>query len=586
MASFSPYVSVPGVGLRLADSSPRLLSAQDIAAEFVVACEQHGIRPGFYHGSVNNAFLNLQGGKIGAPTGIPGQAVITQTDYENILLANLRQLWTDYGELAEVWFDGGIPAGFSSKLWALHQELQPNAVAFQGPTVGRQPNLIRWAGTEGGHVQYPFWSQTTAKAPASPSDGSGSPTGPWFAPGEADTCFQTGKKPAFTPPRARVVKCSHGDPQQVWTHNVPQAGFIYNNATNLCLNVAGCATKVMGDICTKAPQQTCGGQGFRGQLNEVFALNGARITSALPGGKCLTVKIDNGETAVDLTACDPANPPTQSWSLTPSGQLKTADGRCMTTAGGGTVSDGAPYGGCWFYNKGMQPKSLTELVSSYHDSVGKNAFWLLDWSPQPAGTLRADHIARYAELGDWLRECYSTPIAESTVLVGKTMSFTVPAGHAVDRVVLKEDLSKGQRVRSFTVTAKVSVAYSQTVANGTSIGNKFIALLNQPYPAGTTLTLNIDRAVGAAAMTSFAGYNCSQTPTPTGCSYEKDFAWKIVKSITITAAPKSTPAACCALCRTHTTCAVFVLGVDKTCTLLSANQGGVKSEGVISGTKS
>ena len=196
MASFSPYVSVPGVGLRLADSSPRLLSAQDIAAEFVIACEQHGIRPGFYHGSVNNAFLNLQGGKIGAPTGIPGQAVITQTDYENILLANLRQLWTDYGELAEVWFDGGIPAGFSSKLWALHQELQPNAVAFQGPTVGRQPNLIRWAGTEGGHVQHPFWSQTTAKAPASPSNGSGSPTGPWFAPGEADTCFQTGKKPA------------------------------------------------------------------------------------------------------------------------------------------------------------------------------------------------------------------------------------------------------------------------------------------------------------------------------------------------------------------------------------------------------
>lgn len=74
----------------------------DIAAEFVAACRKYDIRPGFYHGSVNNAFLNVQKGMVGPPTGIPGQAVITQDDYEKILLMNLRQLWTDYGELAEV----------------------------------------------------------------------------------------------------------------------------------------------------------------------------------------------------------------------------------------------------------------------------------------------------------------------------------------------------------------------------------------------------------------------------------------------------------------------------------------------------
>ncbi len=217
-------------------NSPWKSGKGDIAAEFVAACKAYNIRPGFYHGSVNNAFLNVKGGTVGAPTGIPGQAVITQDDYETILLANLRQLWTDYGELAEVWFDGGIPSGFSSKLWALHQELQPNAVAFQGPTVGTKPNLIRWAGTEGGHVKYPFWSQDTAKAPASPDAGQGSPTGAWFAPGEADTCFQgSGLADAMVP------------------------------------------------------------------------------TGIEPEGR-------------------------------------------------------APYGGCWFYNSGMNPKSLAELVSSYHDS--------------------------------------------------------------------------------------------------------------------------------------------------------------------------------------------------------------------------
>ena len=218
-------------------SSPWKDGKGDIAAEFVAACKKYNIRPGFYHGSVNNAFLNVQKGMVGPPTGIPGQAVITQDEYETILLTNLRQLWTDYGELAEVWFDGGIPAGFSNKLWALHEELQPNAVAFQGPTVGTKPNLIRWAGTEGGHVKYPFWSQDHATAPASPDAGQGSPNGTWFAPGEADTCFQ-------------------------------------------------------------------------------------------------------GSSAEEEAAA-----------------------RALALEGGGA----APYGGCWFYNAGMKPKSLSELVSSYQD---------------------------------------------------------------------------------------------------------------------------------------------------------------------------------------------------------------------------
>lgn len=129
-------------------NSPWMDGKGDIARLFVDACRKHGIRPGFYHGSVNNAFLNVHSGHVGTRH-IPGQAVLTQEEYYQVLLANLRQLWTDYGPLAEVWFDGGVPEGVATALWALHQELQPDAVAFQGPLVGQQPNLIRWAGTEG-----------------------------------------------------------------------------------------------------------------------------------------------------------------------------------------------------------------------------------------------------------------------------------------------------------------------------------------------------------------------------------------------------------------------------------------------------
>jgi hypothetical protein len=32
----------------------------DIAKLFIAACKKYGIRPGFYHGAMNNAFLNVQ----------------------------------------------------------------------------------------------------------------------------------------------------------------------------------------------------------------------------------------------------------------------------------------------------------------------------------------------------------------------------------------------------------------------------------------------------------------------------------------------------------------------------------------------
>ena len=125
--------------------------------------------------------------------------------------------------------------------------------------------------------------------------------------------------------RAQVVGCGSGPPGlQQWELGAPQAGFVYNSASRLCLNVAGCQTNVIFDDCSLAPKITC--KGLKGQPNEEFAQNGSRLTSALPGAKCLTV---DGTGEVGLATCDPANPPTQSWTLA-DGQLKTGDGRCMT----------------------------------------------------------------------------------------------------------------------------------------------------------------------------------------------------------------------------------------------------------------
>lgn len=112
--------------------SPWKNGTGDIARDFVTACAKYGIRPGFYHGAMNNAFLNVRSGKV-ASSWIPGQAIITQDQYTKILLANLRQLWTDYGPLAEVC--DGVWYGCSLRWACLGQEWQCTAVDKSAPPI-------------------------------------------------------------------------------------------------------------------------------------------------------------------------------------------------------------------------------------------------------------------------------------------------------------------------------------------------------------------------------------------------------------------------------------------------------------------
>jgi len=343
--------------------------------------------------------------------------------------------------------------------------------------------VIRWAGTEGGHVGEPFWSAAESSLTA----GKGDPFGAVWAPGECDTCFQ--------------------------------------------------------------------------------------------GSSCSTNQDESAGAATALSLRSNLHPEQQ--------------------------QAGNPYGGCWFYNQGLCPKSLSELVSSYHDSVGHNAFWLLDWTPNQTGLLRPDHVKRYSELGAWLTECYggspaaagppNAPISN----VGTIITIPVAAGVSVDRIVLREDQSVGQRIMGFEVlqgqSASATAAANTTSAkassdagftlllSGQSIGNRFIGFLPSPVTGPTSLVVNVTSVDGTATLTTSAAYNCSRTPAPAGCAYHQNFAYKIVPSITISTSENSSPSKCCALCRKHVECAVFVLDPKKVCTVMSANQGGEGIAGFLSG---
>lgn len=77
--------------------------------------------------------------------------------YNKFYKNQLRELLTNYGEVAEVWFDGakGPNAKDMEYDWlgyyAIVRELQPNAVIFNGPDV-------RWVGNESGYARQSEWS--------------------------------------------------------------------------------------------------------------------------------------------------------------------------------------------------------------------------------------------------------------------------------------------------------------------------------------------------------------------------------------------------------------------------------------------
>ena len=109
-----------------------------------------------------------------------------------LTVAQLAELWdaSAYGELAEVWFDGGW-TGMKSNISALLASAQPTAVAFNGcmPPNGcigtENGGNTRWVGTESGVAPDPCWSTGEQYGP-------GDPNSTVWNPGESDTTLQLG----------------------------------------------------------------------------------------------------------------------------------------------------------------------------------------------------------------------------------------------------------------------------------------------------------------------------------------------------------------------------------------------------------
>ena len=166
--------------------SPLKGGKYDVVQAFIDSCKKYNIAPGIYYSLNQNYYLNVAQGKVMNTKLTPGQVNVTQELYNKIALAQMTELWSHYGELSELWFDGGCIKGIEKNISDLTANLQPHAVYFGGCS---ETNNIRWVGTESGEPSYPIWS-TSMATEGGCVYGTGNSSGTVFCPAETDTTLQ------------------------------------------------------------------------------------------------------------------------------------------------------------------------------------------------------------------------------------------------------------------------------------------------------------------------------------------------------------------------------------------------------------
>lgn len=152
----------------------------DVIQQFTESCKKAGVGHGFYYSVSQNFLLNVDGNKVQNTSLLPGQIKVTAEEYASIALSQVTELWSNYGELTEIWFDGGYEPDIKAALTKLLAEKQPQAVAFNGEGISTNP--IRWIGTETGMPSYPVWSTGES--------GQGDPNSDIWCPAACDTTLQ------------------------------------------------------------------------------------------------------------------------------------------------------------------------------------------------------------------------------------------------------------------------------------------------------------------------------------------------------------------------------------------------------------
>lgn len=192
----------------------------------------------------------------------------------------------------------------------------------------------------------------------------------------------------------------------------------------------------------------------------------------------------------------------------------------------------------WFYHSVEDDKvrPLDEMVDIYYESIGRNATLLLNLPVDRRGLVHENDEARLKELVATIKEDFKTELlagskitadnirgnssefaaqnvsdgnkntywatADNVKTASITFEFDKPK--AIDRVLLQEYIKLGQRVKAFTVEAKVNGEW-KTVATETTIGYKRILRIDRV--TASALRINITDSKASIVISNIQAFN-------------------------------------------------------------------------------
>lgn len=156
----------------------------------------------------------------------------------------------------------------------------------------------------------------------------------------------------------------------------------------------------------------------------------------------------------------------------------------------------------WFYHpyQDSQVRSLEDLVDIYYTSVGRNSVLLLNIPPDTRGLIHEIDAQRLKDFRSYLDETFAdNHLSRRSRLwkaeAGESREFAVKYGAVFNTLRIREDITKGQRVESFTLEAFAEGQWMK-IAEGTTIG--YNRLLK--FPAMTAEKIRV--TIGSARKTA------------------------------------------------------------------------------------
>jgi len=136
-----------GFALYQSDVNPYCLKAvkwrdgkADIVRDFVNSCRKYGIKPGIYLGIRWNSFFGVHNFRV---NGAGEFKENRQLYYNSLVEGMVKEICTNYGELFEIWFDGGAynPEKGAPDVLPIVKKYQPKCLFYHNSQLAE----ARWA---------------------------------------------------------------------------------------------------------------------------------------------------------------------------------------------------------------------------------------------------------------------------------------------------------------------------------------------------------------------------------------------------------------------------------------------------------